>query len=96
MNPTHSTNAAILPQQPTVGALDSLGLAAELLAEGLREGTPRHLTAQSKAIDRRLCRRLRCPACRRRGLSYRPLTDGRRYVVLAVYTGADCGAAEEV
>jgi hypothetical protein len=68
-------------------------LAAALLAGGLRPGTPPHLTARAESIDRQLCRALRCPACRRRGLSYRPFTDGRRYVVLAV---CRCGAAEEV
>jgi hypothetical protein len=68
-------------------------MAAELLAEGLQPGTPAHLSAQSQSIDRQLCRALRCPACRKRGLAYRPFTDGQRYVILAV---CRCGAAEEV
>jgi hypothetical protein len=80
---------------PAVGALDALGLGADLYEEGLRPGTPRHLTAQAQAIDRRLCLAVRCPACRR-GMAYRPFTNGGRYVVLAVCTRADCGAALEV
>jgi hypothetical protein len=68
-------------------------LAAALLSAGLRPGTPPHLTARAESIDRQLCRALRCRACRRRGLTYRPHTDGRRYGVLAA---CPCGAGEEV
>jgi hypothetical protein len=77
-----------------VGALDALATAAEWFAEGLQPGVPPHLTAPSQAIDRRVCRALPCPACKRRGLTYRPFHGGGRYVVLAVCPG--CGAAEEV
>jgi hypothetical protein len=84
---------SINPNPPGGGACCALGLAAELYAEGLHPGTPPQLTARAASIDRHLCRALRCPACRRRGLSYRPFTDGRRYVVLAV---CRCGAAEQV
>jgi hypothetical protein len=84
---------SVNPNPPAVGACCALGLAAELYAEGLRPGTPPHLSPRAAAIDRRLCHALRCPGCRRRGLTYRPFTDGRRYVVLAV---CRCGAAEEV
>jgi hypothetical protein len=58
-------------------------LSAALLAEGLHRGTPSHLTARAESIGRQLCRALGCPACRRRGLSDRPFSDGRRYVALA-------------
>jgi hypothetical protein len=81
------------PQPRLIGVCCALGLAALLQEDGLRPGTPLHLTARAESIDRQLCRRLRCPACRKRGMAYRPLTDGRRYVVLAVFR---CGAAEEV
>jgi hypothetical protein len=69
-----------------------LGLAADLFAEGLQPGTPPHLTARAASIDRQLCRRMKCPVCRRLGMTCYPFTDGRRYVVLAV---CRCGAAEE-
>jgi hypothetical protein len=94
MDRTHTTTAAAR-QQPTVGARDALGLAAELFEQGLHEGTPPGLSAQSQAIDRRVCRAMRCPACRKRGMAYRPFSDGHtHYTVLAVCAG--CGAAEEV
>jgi hypothetical protein len=76
--------------KPTPTARD---LAAALPAVGLRPGTPAHLAARAECIDRQLCGALRCPGCRRRGLSYLPFTDGRRYLVLAV---CRCGAAVEV
>jgi hypothetical protein len=65
-----------------------------LVAEGYRGGAPPHITAQSQAIDRRACRRLVCPACRKRSCVYRPFTDGRGYRVLACCEA--CGAAEEM
>jgi hypothetical protein len=68
-------------------------LTAAFLAEGRRPGLPDHLDARTAAIDRRTCRRLRCPACHRRGLACQPWTDGRRYRVLAPCA---CGAAEEM
>jgi hypothetical protein len=84
---------AARPQPRPIGASCALGLAAELLGEGLVPGTPPHLSAQAQSIDRQLCRQLRCPACKRRGLSYQPFHGAGRYVVLAV---CRCGAAEEV
>jgi hypothetical protein len=86
--------STIRPTPAPAGARDALGLATELFALGLREGVPAHLAARAESIDRQLCRALRCPACRRRGLGYRPFTDGRRYVVLAACPA--CGAGEEV
>jgi hypothetical protein len=79
---------------PAVGARCALGLAAELLEEGLQVGVPPRLTARAASIDRQLCRRLRCPVCQRRGMGYHPFHGGGRYVVLAVCPR--CGAAEEV
>jgi hypothetical protein len=79
---------------PAVGARCALGLAAELFEQGLREGTPPHLTARAEAIDRQVVGALRCPACCRSGMSYHPFTDGRgHYAVLAV---CRCGTAQEV
>jgi Flp pilus assembly pilin Flp len=66
----------------------------QFAVEGFRPGAPRHITAQSQAIDRLVCRRLKCPACRKRGCDYRPFTDGRAYRVLACCQA--CGAAEEM
>jgi hypothetical protein len=44
-------------------------------------------------VDERLCKRLKCPNCRRVGLAYRPHTDGTRYRVVALCEC--CGHAEE-
>jgi hypothetical protein len=65
---------AVAPRQPAVAVagLDALGLAAELFAEGLQPGTPPDLPARAAAIDRQLCRRMKCPACRKRGMSCHP------------------------
>jgi hypothetical protein len=78
----------------TTPANPSVGPAGELFLVGLYPGCPPHLSARSAAIDRRLCRHLDCPACGHSGLSYRPFTDGRRYVVLA--SCPDCGCGTEV
>jgi hypothetical protein len=83
-----------VPTAPAVGARCALGLAAELFAEGLHEGTPPGLSARAEAIDRQVCRRLRCPACKRRGMAYKPFHGAGRYTVLA--TCRRCGAGEQV
>jgi hypothetical protein len=58
------------------------------------QSPPPHLTARAEAIDRQVVGALRCPACRRSGMSYHPFTDGRgHYAVLAV---CRCGTAQEV
>jgi hypothetical protein len=69
-------------------------LQQDLAAQGFTPGAPRHITAQSQAIDQRACRRLVCPACRKRGSAYHPWTDGRSYRCLAVCQA--CGHAEEM
>jgi hypothetical protein len=58
-------------------------LQQDLAAQGLTPGAPRHVTAESQAIDRRACRALKCPGCHRRGCQYRPFGNGRSYRVLA-------------
>jgi hypothetical protein len=75
---------------PTVEALTQ-----QLRAEGFSPGAPRHVTAQSQAIDAHACRRLRCPACRQRGCAYRPFHNSRcSYRVLACCQ--HCPAAQEM
>ncbi|HKI30298.1 MAG TPA: hypothetical protein VKA46_00300 [Gemmataceae bacterium] len=69
-------------------------LHAALTADGFTPGIPGRVTGDTRATDRCLCRRLRCPRCRARALTYRPYTDGQRYRVLACCR--TCNAAEEV
>ena len=57
-------------------------------------GAPPHITAETQAIDRQLCKRMKCPRCKRRGLEYNPLHLGASYRVQAVC--ASCGHPEEV
>src|SRR5690242_8439145 len=63
---------------------------------GFAFGVPPWLPPTAAAIDRRACRLMRCPACRRRGLQYRPYHEPAvlRYRVVAVCP--ECQAAEEV
>jgi hypothetical protein len=71
-------------------------LAGRLALAGFLPGTPPRLSAQAAAADRLCCRRMRCPACKRRGgLEYRPYhaTGPDRYCVLAVCPG--CKTAQE-
>lgn len=60
---------------------------------GFAPGAPVHVRRETQAIDRDLCRRLRCGTCHRRGLTYHPYHKGRIYRVLAVCA---CGASEEI
>jgi hypothetical protein len=79
----------------TTRPFDAFALAAELFAEGYAEGQPAHLTGLAEQADLQLCRALRCPACRKRGMTYHPFTnDAHAYRALAV-CGA-CGAGEEI
>ena len=67
----------------------------QLLAEGYFPGTPTNLRLDTRSTDQELCRRMRCPCCRQRGLAYRPYTDGKKsYRVVA--SCPTCNAAEEV
>jgi hypothetical protein len=68
-------------------------LEAAFRAEGFTPGAPPHVSADCLAIDRRVCRQSRCPACRKRGLAFRPYHCGQRYRGLAV---CSCGAGEEI
>jgi hypothetical protein len=67
---------------------------AALYLLGWEDGAPRHITPETLEVDRRVCRALRCPHCRRRGLGFHPLRSGRRYRVLAACAG--CRHHEEV
>jgi hypothetical protein len=69
-------------------------LTAHLAAAGFTPGAPPQVTPETRAIDRALCRRARCPSCRTRGLRYRPFARGPRYRVLAEC--ARCGGAAEL
>lgn len=62
--------------------------------EGWSPDPPPHITAETQAIDSRICRRLTCSTCKGRGLEYCPLHLGTRYRVQAVCPS--CGKAEEV
>lgn len=72
---------------------DLAELRGQLRAEGYQPGTPWHLPASVTAIDRYVCRRLRCAKCRQR-CKYRPYCKGRSYRVLAICRA--CGWAEEM
>lgn len=79
---------------------------SELLAQGYAYGPPPALTQQAIIIDQATCRRLRCPGCNRRGLSFVPfhrpakfvepgiMTRSASYRVLAACQA--CGGWEEV
>ncbi|HEX5270543.1 MAG TPA: hypothetical protein VFW33_08665 [Gemmataceae bacterium] len=70
-------------------------LVATLAAEGYRPGIPAGLPLLARAADQELCRRMRCPACRHRGMAYRPFVSaGGRYRVVAGCPACQC--AEEV
>jgi hypothetical protein len=69
-------------------------LQEQLEQKGFRPGCPRHIPPPVQAIDRRVCRRLICPACRRRRCSWKPFTDGRTYRILAACH--HCGAGVEM
>ncbi len=71
----------------------ALDLATLLLQAGYQPGVPAGLTPESQAVDRGCCRRLRCAACGRRGMDYRPHYKGSRCRVLAVCSA--CGNQEE-
>jgi hypothetical protein len=81
---------------PTAPALDQtfVALAARLAAAGFTPGAPAQVTPQTRALDRALCRRLRCPSCRKCGLRYRPFARGPNYWVLGEC--GQCGAAAEL
>jgi hypothetical protein len=61
----------------------SVSLEALLQAGGWKRGCPRQVTMATRAVDARLCKRLKCPACRHRGMEYHPYHRGDSYRVLA-------------
>jgi hypothetical protein len=70
-------------------------LVAALAAQGFAPGFPGKLSLTSRAADKYVCRRLRCPSCRKRGLAYRPFVNASgQYRVVA--SCPECHAAEEV
>ena len=78
----------------TLPAAPLAQLHADLASAGFTPGIPANLTLESRATDQELCRRMRCPSCRRRGLAYRPYSNGKKYRVIAGCP--TCNAAEEV
>jgi hypothetical protein len=85
MQPTTRTPATAT----TAEALDR-----EWRSLGFVAGAPPRVSPDGRAIDKRVCRHLKCAACRRRGLDYRPFRRGDDYRVLAACL--HCGAGEEV
>lgn len=64
-----------------------------LQLDGFAPGLPAHVSEETAAIDRRCCRRRRCPECGHRGMEYRPFHRRATYRVLAV---CSCGGTEEI
>ena len=87
----HSTTLDHTTTAPRAGEL-----AQQFTADGFVPGAPPHVGLEVQAIDRRVCRQLRCPACRRRWMAYHPWHRGEQYRVLAVCQQPGCGGAEEV
>jgi hypothetical protein len=77
-------------------APSAAGLALSWEAQGFLAGTPPHVAPAMLAVDRRVCRGLSCPSCRRLGMGFQPFHNPvtGRYRVLAVCP--NCSAAEEV
>jgi hypothetical protein len=84
---------------PTLPLETVADLEISILAEGFVPGTPPTLKADSRLIDSAMCKRMRCPVCRKAGMNYRPFhkrdrfTGQSRYRVLAV---CNCGHGEEL
>lgn len=77
-----------LAAPPTLGDLER-----RLAGAGWKPGTPPGLTNLTVQTDLRICKQMKCPGCKRRGLEYRPYHRGQRYRVLAACP--HCHAAEE-
>jgi hypothetical protein len=78
--------------EDTQGAHDTLVLGAELAEAGFGAGAPGHVDARTRGIDRRLCARMLCGGCGRRGLRYEPVRRRGEYLALASCTR--CGMSE--
>jgi hypothetical protein len=63
--------------------LTPAGLEALFLRQGFEPGTPSHITPRTLRQLARLCGRLRCPACGRRGLDWKSFRRGPAWRVLA-------------
>ncbi len=58
-------------------------LAGRLAEKGFAPGAPDHVRPETRESDRAVCHNMRCPACKRRGLVYRPYhAEDGRYAVL--------------
>ncbi len=79
----------------TISALPATSTVEQALALlGYVEGAPSLLDAGTLAIDKRIYSTMRCPACQRRGMVFRPWKRGREYRPVAVCR--HCGHGEEV
>jgi hypothetical protein len=88
-DPGAAPAAATLPVSPAAV------LAHHWQAEGYRPGLPSTMSERAAAIDRLTVKAMKCPACRRRGMTFNAFHNPRsgRYRVLAA---CSCGGAEEV
>jgi hypothetical protein len=55
---------------------DERALVRRLRRQGFEPGVPEHVTEETQATDRRMCRYARCGACRRHGLAW-PMSRSR-------------------
>lgn len=70
-----------------------VNLSSALLAEGFLPGAPAGIGKQARAVDRWLCRQLRCPHCKQ-PLEYFPYQRNREYKVIAACVHCDRHAEE--
>ncbi len=71
-----------------------LVLAAELVSAGYFPGAPPQVGTETRLIDRAICKRSRCPGCRKAGRSYHPFARGTSYRMVACCDR--CGTGEEM
>ncbi len=57
---------------------------AALIPKGCLVGAPPRVTEETLRIDRRMCSRMKCPVCKRRGLHFTPARKGDAYRVFGV------------
>jgi hypothetical protein len=67
-------------------------LLGQLHEQGFCLGPPAHVKNRSLAVDRACARRLRCPSCKRKGLTFLPFHLGDSYRGLV---RCRCGAGRE-
>lgn len=80
-------------RKTTTAPLTAEVLERQFRKDGYTPGVPVNLDERDQSIDALVCRRLKCPRCRRRGMAYKPYRNGGAYRVLAA---CSCGAAEEM